>query len=325
MKTYQAIVTRKREDSYTNQIENRQLSDLKDNGTLVRVLYSSVNYKDFLSMNGNRGVTSNFPHTPGVDAFGIVESSDNVNLIGKTVVITGNDLGMNTDGGFGQYINVPSEWVTPLPQETSGFDIMAYGTAGLTAALSVDKIIQNNIKGKILVTGATGGVGLSACAILSHLGYEVVASTSKLDQKQHLIDLGVSEVISREEVILEHSKPLAGTKWDAVIDTVGGETLANVIRQVKHYGVVTTCGNIAGDKFSSSVYPFILRGITLYGIDAVNVNENIKQDMWRRMLTDYFNPKYKNFITEISLEEVLTLAQTFGQSQHVGRFVVKID
>lgn len=231
---------------------------------------SSLNYKDGLSCSGAKGITDTYPHTPGIDAAGsIVEDKSGQYQPGEKVVVTGYDLGMNTSGGYGRYIRVPSEWIVPLPRELTLKESMAYGTAGFTAALSVYQLIHNggfNIEnGRVLVTGATGGVGSIAVGIMSKLGHKITAVSGKSDKSQFLMDIGADQIISREDALDESSRPMLKSKWNAVIDTVGGNILSTAIKGLEYGASVTCCGMVAGFSFTSSVFPFILRGVNLLG------------------------------------------------------------
>ena len=234
-KTFRALVVEETDkNKFSRTIKERLIDELPEGDVLIRVQYSSLNYKDALSATGNRGVTKNYPHTPGVDASGVVEESSAGNLNpGDKVIVTGFDLGANTSGGYGEYIRVPAEWVVPLPERLTLRESMVFGTAGFTAALSVFKMEQFGVRpdmGEVLVTGATGGVGSVAAGILASAGYHVVASTGKAGEKQFLLDLGVKEVISREDAMDESGRPMLKARWAGVVDTVGGEILATAIK-----------------------------------------------------------------------------------------------
>jgi acrylyl-CoA reductase (NADPH) len=243
---FQALVVHETAESqFERRIEERSLADLPQRDVLIRVHYSSLNYKDALSASGHRGVTRNYPHTPGIDAAGVVkESSDDRFEPGDRVLVTGYDLGMNTCGGFGQYVRVPAEWVVKVPRDLSLRESMIYGTAGVTAGLSVLKLQAQGVtpdQGEILVTGATGGVGSLAVGILAGDGYPVVAATGKLEAAQFLLDLGAREVVHRDEVRDTSGRPLLGGRWAGAIDTVGGEYLATALKSTRTDGVVTCC------------------------------------------------------------------------------------
>ncbi|HFD39509.1 MAG TPA: acryloyl-CoA reductase, partial [Anaerolineae bacterium] len=261
--SFEALVVHEMEDgTFRRRIERRSLADLPSGEVLVRVHYSSLNYKDALSATGHRGVTRRYPHTPGIDAAGVVESSDSDAFQpGDPVVVTSYDLGMNTPGGWGRYIRVPAEWVVPLPAGLTLRESMILGTAGFTAALSVHRLQHEGItpdRGAVLVTGASGGVGSLAVGILHRIGYRVVAATGKAEAEPFLRDLGAAEVVPRQQVLDDSPRPLLKGRWAGVVDTVGGAYLASVLKAVQLHGAVTCCGLVASAEFSTTVYPFIL-------------------------------------------------------------------
>ena len=239
---YKAFVTKESDSGFSNSIENLSVADLKDNDLIVKVSYSSLNYKDALSASGNRGVTREYPHTPGIDAVGeVIESNSSDFKSGEKIIVTGYDLGMNTFGGFGQYISIPANWAIPLPKELSEAEAMSIGTAGLTAGLCVRKLLMNDFtpdSGNVLVTGASGGVGSVAVMVLSKLGFKVVALTGKKDQADYLESLGASSVIMRSEME-EQGKPLQRGIYQGGVDTVGGNILSNFISQTSQRGAIT--------------------------------------------------------------------------------------
>ncbi|NBG87274.1 YhdH/YhfP family quinone oxidoreductase [Isachenkonia alkalipeptolytica] len=314
------------EDRYIRRIESRKIGDLPEGDTIVKVQYSSLNYKDALSSVGNKGVTRNYPHTPGIDAAGtIVKSSDPEFSEGEEVILTGYDLGMNTEGGFGQYIRVPSQWVVKKPEGLDLKESMVYGTAGFTAALSVYKLTKDVDKnaGEVLVTGGTGSVANIASKILVKMGYEVVVATGKVDsQKEELLSLGVKSVISREEIQDEKKKAMLKSRWAGVIDTVGGSILGDVIKSIQYDGAVTTCGNVGGDKFESSVYPFILRGVTLYGIDSVQCPMDLRLKIWEKLAGPWKADNLQAMVEVVSLEEMEGKMDAMLAGKKVGRIVL---
>ena len=281
------VVSKTDEKTYTREVTERKISDLPGGEVLVRVRYSSLNYKDGLSCIGNPGVTRNYPHTPGIDASGVVaESSDSRFKEGDSVIVTGYDLGMNTSGGFGQYIRVPADWVIPLPEGMTVKEAAIYGVAGFTAALSVDALQKHGVNpedGEIVVTGSTGGVGSVSVALLSHLGYNVVASTGKKEEIEFLSGLGASEIISREEVNDESKKPLLRERWAGAVDTVGGTTLASLLKAAKRRGAVAATGLVASSELSTTVFPFILRGVSLLGIDSGFTSTKLRREIWGKL------------------------------------------
>src|SRR5262245_26991337 len=236
------VVSETIEKKFVREITQKALSELPGGELIVEVKYSSLNYKDALSASGNKGVTRKYPHTPGIDAAGvIVDSTTRTFAVGDEITVTGFDLGMNTSGGFGQYISVPSLWAVRLPQALSLRDSMGYGTAGLTAALSIIRLMAAGLtkeSGEVLVTGATGGVGCIAVAILAKLGFNVVAATGKPDAGEFLAQLGAKAIISREEANDTSGRPLQKGRWAGVVDTVGGNILATALKTAKYGGLV---------------------------------------------------------------------------------------
>jgi putative YhdH/YhfP family quinone oxidoreductase len=323
------VVDETQEKVFVSNIKSRTVSELPQGEVLVKVHYSSLNYKDALSATGNKGVTKNFPHTPGVDASGVVEeSSDDRFSIGQEVIVHGYDLGCNTSGGFGEYIRVPADWVVTLPENLSLRESMVYGTAGYTAAYSVLRLQEFGVKpdmGEILVTGATGGVGSVAVAILAKSGYQVVAATGKADQEQYLLNLGAKEVISREDSKDESGRPLLRGRWAGAVDTVGGEILATAIKSTNPRGVVTCCGNVASADLPINVYPFILRGVSLVGIDSQDSPMNLRQQIWDRISSEWKLDQLELLSTEISLEELDSHIELILEGKQKGRVVINLS
>lgn len=324
--TFSAFVVREVDGSYEGNIETKHVDDLPEGDVLIRVTHSCVNYKDALSMSGNRGVTKSYPHTPGVDAAGFIEQTTDERFhIGQAVVVNGFDFGMNTSGGFQEYIRVPADWVTLLPESIRPLEAMQYGTAGLTAAQSVDELLRIVSKdaGPILVTGATGGVGTIAISLLIRLGYTVHAVTGKRVEQERLLKKGVAEVLDRTTFLEETDRPLKKGLYAGVIDTVGGPLLASVIRFVQYGGVVTTCGNVGGAEMTLTVYPFILRGVRLIGIDAVQTPIAYRQALWQRLASDW----QVNLSSEVdikTLNDLPEIAEALLTSRHRGRTVIEI-
>lgn len=324
--TYSAFVVREVDGSYDGKIETKQVDALPEGDILIRVTHSCVNYKDALSMSGNRGVTKSYPHTPGVDAAGYIEQTTDERFhTGQAVVVNGFDFGMNTSGGFQEYIRVPADWVTPLPETILPLEAMQYGTAGLTAAQSIDELsrIVSKDAGPILVTGATGGVGTIAIALLIRLGYTVHAVTGKRAEQERLLKKGVAEVIDRTTFLEETDRPLKKGLYAGVIDTVGGALLASVIRFVQYGGVVTTCGNVGGAEMTLTVYPFILRGVRLIGIDAVQTPIAYRQALWQRLANEW-SVDLTSEVDIKTLSDLPEIAEALLTSRHRGRTVIEI-
>jgi acrylyl-CoA reductase (NADPH) len=309
-------------------IEDRSLADLPQGDVLIRVHYTSLNYKDALSASGHRGVTRTYPHTPGIDAAGVVEeSADDRFEPGDRVLVTGYDLGMNTAGGFGQYVRVPAEWVVEVPRELSLRESMIYGTAGVTAGLSVLKLQAHGVtpeQGEILVTGATGGVGSLAVGILASDGYPVVAATGKLEAAQFLLDLGAQEVVHRDEVRDASGRPLLSGRWAGAVDTVGGEYLATALKSTRIDGVVTCCGLVASPELPTTVYPFILRGVSLLGIDSENCPMATRLRLWRKLAGEWKLANLNDLATECSLDGLEVEIERILQGKQRGRVVVDL-
>jgi acrylyl-CoA reductase (NADPH) len=314
---------------FTRRVVQRHISDLPQGEVLVRVKYSSLNYKDALSANGNKGVTRQFPHTPGIDMAGVVESSEDKNFRpGDEVIITAGEMGVNSPGGFGQYVCVPGDCLVPLPHRLSLRESMAYGTAGFTAALSVHKLMKAGIRpelGEIIVTGATGGVGTIATGILAKEKYEVTASTGKLENNKLLIALGAKHVISRDEVNDTSGKPLLHTRWAGGIDSVGGNILSTVLRSTQPNGVVTACGNAASAELPITVYPFILRGITLIGIDALRPSHEERVKLWDKLAHEWKLSTLNEMVREVPLSGLDEEIQRMLEGKQTGRVIVNME
>jgi len=322
------VVTETADHQFRRNVTERSVSDLPEGEVLIRVRYSSLNYKDALSATGNRGVTKRYPHTPGIDAAGEVARSRHSGLTpGDPVIVTGYDLGMNTAGGFAEYIRVPAAWVVPLPDGLTLRESMIYGTAGFTAGLALFSLQEHGLppaEGEILVTGATGGVGSLAVALLADQGYRVIAATGKKTQHEYLQSLGAAGVISRQEVTDTSGRPLLSSRWAGAVDTVGGLPLATAIRSTRPYGCVTTCGNAASAELSLTVYPFILRGVTLCGIASAETPMSRRLEIWDRLAGDWKPGSLGMLSREVSLEELDTEIDTILQGHQVGRVVVNL-
>lgn len=290
---------------FTRSLVTRSLDDLPEGELVVKVHYSSLNFKDALSAVGNPGVTRNFPHTPGIDAAGeVVSCSDGAFQPGEQVIVTSYDLGMETDGGFGQLIRVPSRWALKLPEGMSLKESMMLGTAGLTAALSVQELVDSGVTpeaGSILVTGATGGVGSLAVAILAKAGYRVAAATGKLSETDYLQGLGATEVIERSAVTEGSERPMMKPRWAGVVDCVGGEMLAAAIKSTRPWGVVTCCGLVGSPDLPVNVFPFILRGVRLIGIDSAECPAAPRVKVWQRLATEWQLNNLESMVDEVTL------------------------
>ena len=327
-RTFRAmLVTEAEGKTYRRSIVERSVADLPEGDVLVKVSYSSLNHKDALSSIGNKGVTRNYPHTPGIDAAGVVEeSSDPAFGPGDKVIVTSYDLGMNTWGGFGEYIRVPAGWVVPLPAGLTLREAMVYGTAGFTAALSVLRLTElvPPERGDILVSGATGGVGSLAVSILCKIGYQVVAVNGVVDETEYLRSLGAKEVISIEEATDTSGRPMQKARWAGSIDTVGGDILASTIKAVDMAGAVTSCGNVASPDLPLNVYPFILRGVTLVGIDSQNCPMPYRLKTWEKLATEWKLDHLEQVVTEIDLDGLGEQIDLMLAHKHKGRTIVNV-
>jgi len=322
------VVDKIADNEFTTEIRELSIPKCKENEIVIKVTYSSLNYKDALSSIGHPGVTRKFPHITGVDVVGTVyESTSPVFKIGERVLVTGYDLGMNSDGGHAEFVKVPASWVARVPDSITDKEIMTFGTAGLTAALSINELITNGIKaenGDVLVTGATGGVGSIAVSILSKLGYNVTAITGKKEKIEFLKKIGANEVISREDFMQSSNKPLLSEKYSGVVDTVGGEILAQSLKVLKYDGVATCCGLTSSQDLNTNVFPFILRGVRLIGIDSVECKLEKKQLAWEKLASKWKINTLNNLTNEISLYEIKEAYEKLLSGKAVGRYVVKI-
>lgn len=308
------------------QVTELTTEQLPEGDVVIEVAYSSLNYKDALACGSHPGVVKSLPHVPGIDCAGtIVESATDSWNVGDVVLVTGYGLGGEHWGGFSQYVRVPAEWVVAMP---AGFDArkaMIVGTAGFTAAQSVTAIVDRGIEpgaGPVVVTGATGGVGTWSIAILAKLGFQVTAVTGKQDQAEMLRQIGAAQVVGREAVIDNSDRPLLKGHWAAGVDTVGGLPLATIVRSTKHRGCVTACGLAAGADLPLTVHPFILRGVTLAGIDSAKCPRPMRLEMWRRLSNEWRVDLPELCITEVTLSELPTRVETMLAGGVVGRTLV---
>lgn len=322
------VVEKVGENEFKSSIQDIETPKCEKNEVVIKVTYSSLNYKDALSSVGNPGVSKHFPHITGIDVAGTVfESTSPIFKVGERVLVTGYDMGMNSNGGHAQFVKIPASWVARIPDAISDREIMTFGTAGLTAALSVNELIENGIKpesGDILVTGATGGVGSIAIAILSKLGYNITAISGKKERIDFLKKIGANEIILREEFEEESRKPLLSEKYAGVIDTVGGKMLANALKQIKYDGVATCCGLTSSHELNTNVFPFILRGVRLIGIDSVECKLEKKQAAWEKLASRWKINSLNSIINEISLDGIKVAYEHLLSGKAVGRYVVKI-
>ncbi len=313
---------------FGGRIVDREVDQLPAGEVLVRVQYSCLNYKDALSNIGNRGVTRNFPHTPGVDAAGVVEASENNRFSpGQEVIVSGYDLGMNTAGAFAEMIRTPADWVLPLPEGLSTRESMIIGTAGFTAAQCAVKLMHNGLEagdGPVLVTGASGGVGIMAVALLAKLGFSVTASTGKEASHDLLKSLGAAEIIDRNMLSEASPRPMLKQQWAGAVDVVGGETLSNVVKSLRYGGSVACCGLVESPEFPATVFPFILRAANVLGIDSAESPPAKKIALWKRLATDWKPAALENIATEITLDQLSESLDKVLHGQALGRFLLRV-
>ena len=329
MGAFKAFRVEKNAQGCVHSIISRDEDELPAGDLLVEVRYSSLNYKDGLSATGRPGVTRNYPHTPGIDAAGVVlESSVEAFRPGAEIIAIGFDLGMNTPGGFGQRIRIPAGWATPLPAGLSLEESMILGTAGFTAALCVDKLETFGMTpagGPVLVTGATGGVGSVAVMLLGRLGYAVHAVTGKSDQHGFLRDLGATEIIDREAALDGANRPLRKETWGGVVDTVGGDILFNAVKSLKYGASLAACGLVASPMFAGSVLPFILRHVNLLGIDSVELPIERKAALWRKLGGEWKLDRLRDLKRPLRLAELSAAIDRILAGGMVGRGVLQLD
>ncbi len=309
-------------------LTQRQSADLPPGEVTVRVQWSSLNYKDALAASGNPGITRQFPHIPGIDAAGVVAESASPEFpVGTEVIATGHELGVERWGGWAEYVRVPAAWLVKPPAGLTLEEAMTIGTAGFTAAQCVQALIHAGItpdRGPILVTGATGGVGSTAAQLLSQLGYEVTAVSGKPERAEWLKQLGAKTVVDRDAFLAVPNRPLLSAQWAGGVDTVGGTMLATVLRSVSHRGCVAACGVVGGAELPLTVYPFILRGITLAGIDSAWCPDDLRAQLWNRLATDWKPRQLADSRTVISLDQVGPAVEQILRGQIAGRVVVRI-
>ncbi|WP_437204611.1 acrylyl-CoA reductase family protein [Planctomicrobium sp. SH664] len=320
------LVNRQSSGSCSASIEKRNLDDLAPGDVLVRVHYSSLNFKDALAATGQSGIARRFPHVPGIDAAGVVAASTNPRFKpGDPVFTTGHELGVERWGGWAELVRVPGEWLLPLPTGLTLEETMILGTAGFTAAQSVQALLHHGVKpekGKILVTGATGGVASLAIMILARLGFRVVALTGKQEQQGWLESIGAAEVAGRELLQTNEQKPLLAARFAGAIDTIGGPPLASLLKMVSQRGCVACCGLTAGTELQTTVFPFILRGVTLAGIDSVWCPDEERPALWRHLATDWKPKQLHDVKRLISLERVEAAVQSMLRGDHMGRSII---
>ncbi|MEM9722883.1 MAG: YhdH/YhfP family quinone oxidoreductase [Bacteroidota bacterium] len=328
--TFRALrVTEQSDGAFTRNIIERKMEDLPQGEVLIRVHYAALNYKDALSATGNKGVTRKYPHTPGIDGAGeVVESKTDLFEVGDKVLVTSYDLGMNTDGAFAEFIRVPAEWVIPLPKEMGLKESMIIGTAGLTAGIGLykmEKMGQHPEQGPIIVTGATGGVGSMAVSILAKAGYEVMASTGKTDAADFLTQIGAAKIVDREFVNDDSNRPLMRPKWAGAIDTVGGSTLATLIKGCHPEGSIAACGLVSSPILSTTVFPFILNGVNLLGLDSATFPKVQRLAVWKKLATSWRISDLESMATTCGLEELEPYVNAILKGGVKGRIIVDLN
>ena len=325
---YRAFVVSELNDgAFSGELKTLNQENLPAGEVTIKVAYSSLNYKDALSFSGNKGVTRNFPHTPGIDAVGeVIHCEDASFVVGDKVLVIGYDLGMNTPGGFGEIIRVPQKWVMKLPADMSEKHSMAWGTAGFTAALCINKLIHNGLlaeSGPVLVSGASGGVGSIAIMLLSKLGFEVHALTRKADQAEFFKDLGANKVVALDEFLDQGKRPLLKPVYSAAVDVAGGEVLATMLKAIQYGGSIACCGLVDSTSLNTTVLPFILRGANLLGVDSVELPLADKQEVWGKMASSWSLPGLLAQCQVIKPEQLSDSLKTILDGKVKGRFILE--
>ncbi|PLT29611.1 NADPH:quinone oxidoreductase family protein [Peribacillus deserti] len=326
---FKALVVDKTDENFSVNIKEVSLEDLPQEGVLIKVAYSSINYKDGLASIPEGKIVRSYPFIPGIDLAGTVVSSDDPRYKeGDQVIATSYEIGVSHFGGYSEYARIPADWIVPLPENLTLKEAMAFGTAGFTAALSIQRLEDNGLtpeKGKVLVTGATGGVGSIAVSMLSKLGYDVVASTGKETEKHYLTSIGAKEIISRGDVNGGKVRALDKQLWAGAVDPVGGTTLASILSKLQYNGSVAVSGLTGGTDVPATVFPFILRGINLLGIDSVYCPMDVRQKVWSRMANDLKPDVLLDSIQkEITLEELPGHLPVILKGKARGRMVVRL-
>ena len=329
MTKFRSLQARETADGFEQVVIERDFGELPDNDVLIKVSFSSLNYKDALSSSGHKGITKSFPHTPGIDAAGVVVSDRTGQWQpGDQVVVIGFDLGMNTSGGFSEYICVPAKWLVKKPDALSLEESMMLGTAGLTAGYCLEKLMNNGLKpdqGPILVTGATGGVGSIAVALLAQLGYEVTASTGKAEAEPGLLELGAGSIVHRDTLSEQQKRPMLSAQWAGAVDTVGGETLANILKSLKYGGSVAACGMVTGVDINTTVYPLILRGINLLGVASADASLDDRIRVLGKLASLWKLSNLAGMVQTAGLDELPDRIQAMLKGQAMKRVLVDLS
>ncbi|CAI9385777.1 Putative quinone oxidoreductase YhfP [Bacillus sp. T2.9-1] len=328
-KNFQAVVVDNKDGNFSVETKQVFLEDLSSGEVVIKVHYSGVNYKDGLASTPDGKIVRSYPHIPGIDLAGTVVSSEDSRFKeGDQVIATSYEIGVSHSGGYSEYARIPADWIVPLPTGLSLKEAMIVGTAGFTAALSVQRLLDNGMKpenGPVLVTGATGGVGSFGVAMLSKLGFNVVASSGKKEAEDYLTSIGASSVIGREDVYNGKVKAMDKQLWAGAVDPVGGESLAAILSKITYGGSVAVSGLTGGGAVPTSVFPFILRGVNLLGIDSVYCPMEKRQKIWERIATDLKPEALTSFIyKEVTLEQLPNELPTILEGGITGRIIVAV-
>lgn len=325
---FRALMLREESGKVSSKIEEVSIDQLPPGEVLIDVRYSTLNYKDGMILSGIGRLVAKYPHIPGVDLSGVVAASQHPDFkVGDEVLVTGYRCGEIHWGGYAEKARVPAAWVVPLPKGLSLRDVMAIGTAGFTSMQAIMALEAHGLtpeKGEVLVTGAAGGLGSVAVAILGKLGYKALASTGRPDEASWLKSLGATEIVNRSDLATASEKPLEAARWAGVIDSVGGTTLGRVLGQMKPQSSIAACGLAGGQSFTASVLPFLLRGVNLLGIDSVMVPQSQRREIWRRLARDLPLDKLKTTVTEAALGDLPDLAKAILKGQVKGRTVIDV-
>ena len=322
---YKGYLVEENNGVFSSSVKEINVPKIEPNSILVKVHYSSLNYKDALAVSGAKGIVKSYPFVPGIDVAGeVIESKSPQYKIGDRIIVTGFKIGMSIFGGFGEIVNLPDNWVVKMPEKLDFLSSMSYGTAGLTAAACIKKISDAKCTQKlpVIVSGSSGGVGSVAVGILSKMGYEVHALTGKTSHEETLKKMGANKVLDRNEFMSNPVKALDKGVYSSAVDTVGGEILAKIISMISNHGVISCCGNVAGPKFTSSVFPFILRGVQLCGIDSAESSIELKKELWN-LLSNQWSLDLSNQTKIVSLNEIEEEINKILQGNQVGRVVIK--
>lgn len=325
--TFKAYVLDQHDGKLTKSFKQLTVDDLPEGEVLIKVLYSGINYKDALATTDDNKIIKSYPMVPGIDLAGVVEASDSPSFEeGEEVIVTGYDLGVDHYGGFSEYARVSENWVVKKPKDLSLEEAMIYGTAGFTAGLAIERLEKNglSVEGEsVLVRGATGGVGTLAVMMLNEIGYDVIASTGKTDAKASLQRLGAKEVIPR--ITSSDRKPLGSRQWQAAIDPVGGEGLSQVLKQIDFHGSIAVIGMTGGATFESSVFPLILRGTNLLGIDSAEATMKQRQQIWRRLSKDLKPEQLHDIKKVVPFDQLESEVASVLEHDNSGRIVIKFE